>query len=69
MELLRKETSVQAVGCNECPGSSGEKASACTSCAQVDLIHQVAELQETAERLCSVRGAEMEIGGSRTMLL
>jgi len=61
-ELVRKETPVQVVGCSECPDpSSGAKVSPCIRCAQVeDLLRQVAELQETVERLCSVRGAEME---------
>ena len=36
-ELLRKETSVQMVGCNECPDPSpGEKVSTCKRCAQAD---------------------------------
>ena len=62
MELVRKETSVQTVGCNECPDPSpGEKVSTCKRCAQVDdLLCQVAELQETVKRLCSIRGAETE---------
>ncbi|GAB0210389.1 hypothetical protein GRJ2_003504700 [Grus japonensis] len=62
MELIRKETSVQAVGCSECQDPSpGEKVSTCARCAQIDdLLRQVAELQETVKRLCSIRGAEME---------
>ena len=62
-ELVRKETSVQTVGCNECPEPSpGEKVSTCKRCAQVDdLLHQVAELQGTVKRLCGMRGAETEI--------
>ncbi|PKU30634.1 28s ribosomal protein mitochondrial [Limosa lapponica baueri] len=61
-ELVRKETPVQMVGCNECPDPSpGEKESTCKSCAQTDdLLHQVSELQETVERLCIIRGAETE---------
>ena len=63
MKLVRKETSVQTVGCNECPDPSpGEKVSTCKRCAQVDdLLHQVAELQGTVKRLCGMRGAETEI--------
>ena len=62
-ELVRKEISVQTVGCNECPDPSpGETVSACKRCAQVDdLLCQVAKLQETVKRLCSIRGAETEI--------
>ncbi|OPJ82772.1 hypothetical protein AV530_014157 [Patagioenas fasciata monilis] len=52
IEQMRKET-------KDC--SPEEKASACIRCAQVDdLAPQVAELQETPKRLCSVREAEME---------
>ncbi|PKU34838.1 28s ribosomal protein mitochondrial [Limosa lapponica baueri] len=62
-KLVRKETSVQTVYCNECPDPSpGEKESICKSCAQVDdRLHQVAELQETVKRLRSIRGTKMEI--------
>ena len=61
-ELVRKETSVQTVGCNECPDPSpGEKVSTCKRCAQVDdLLRQVAELQKTGKRLRGIRGAETE---------
>jgi len=62
-ELVKKETSVQAVGCSECPhlSSPGVKVSHCRRYMQVEeLIHQVAELQKTAIRLLSIRGAEME---------
>ena len=63
MELVRKETSVQTVGCNKCPEPCpGEEVSTCKRRAQVDdLLCQVAELQETVKRLCSIRGAETEI--------
>ena len=62
MELVTKETSVQAAGCSKCPDpSSGALVSACTRCRQVeDLMRQVAELQETVKRLRSIRGAELE---------
>ncbi|GAB0175625.1 hypothetical protein GRJ2_000027700 [Grus japonensis] len=62
-ELVRKETPVQIVDCNKCPDPSpGEKGSTCKRCAQVgDVLHQVAELQETVKRLCSIRGSKMEI--------
>ena len=48
IELVRKETLIQVVGCSEYlePSLSG-KVSTCTGCAQVDnLLQQVAELQE-----------------------
>ena len=63
-ELVRKETSVETVGCNECPEPSpGEKVSTCKRCAQADgLLHQVAKLQETVKKLCGIRGAKTEIG-------
>jgi len=62
MDLVTKETSVQAAASSECPEpSSGALLSACTRCWQVeDLISQVAELQETVNRLRSIRGAELE---------
>lgn len=62
MEMVRK-MSAQVVACNEFPDtSSGEKAGTCTKHAQVnDLLQQVVELQETVNRLHSIRGAEMEI--------
>lgn len=71
MEPVRQEISVQVVDCTECQDPTpGEKISTCTQCAQVvDLLCRVAELQETVNRLCSIRGAEMEIGGFRTVLL
>jgi len=64
MELVTKETSVQSEGCSKCPDpSSGALVNACPRCGQVgDVICQVAELQETVKRLCSIRGAELEIG-------
>jgi len=60
MELIRKETSVQVVGCSERPDlSPGAKVSPCIRCAQVeDLLHQ--ELQETLKGLHCIRGAEKE---------
>jgi len=63
MELVTKRSSVQVAGCSECPDpSSGALVSACTSCGQVeDLIQQVAQLQQTVNRLRSIRGAELEI--------
>jgi len=47
-EQVRKESSIQALGCSKCPDPSrGAKGSPCTRCTQVeDLIHQVAKLQE-----------------------
>ena len=62
-ELVTKETSMQPAACSECPDPSpGVLVSACTRCRQVeDLIDQVAELQETVNRLRSIRGAELEI--------
>ena len=57
MELVRKETSVQVVGCSECPDPSpGEKVSTFD-----DLLRQVAEFQERVKRLRSIRGSETEI--------
>jgi len=63
MELVKKERSVQAAVCSECPDPSfGALVSACTRCRHIeDLIHQVAELQEPVNRLLSIRGAELEI--------
>ena len=57
MELVGKETSVQMVGCNQCPDPSpGEKVSTCERLAQVDdLLHQVAHLQETVKRLHCIK--------------
>ncbi|XP_029864855.1 uncharacterized protein LOC115339276 [Aquila chrysaetos chrysaetos] len=62
-ELVRKETSVQTVSCDECPDPSpGEKESTRKRCARVgDLLCQAAGWQETVERLHGVRGAEMEV--------
>jgi len=62
-KLVTKETSVQAEACSECPDPSpGAQVSACTRCRQVEaLMRQVAELPETVKRLCSIRGAELEI--------
>ena len=61
-QLVRKETSVQTVGCNKCPEPSpGGKVSTCKRCAQAeDLLRQVAKLQETVKRLHSIRGAKTE---------
>ncbi|CAM9913947.1 unnamed protein product, partial [Bubo scandiacus] len=61
--VVMKETSVQAVGCNEClEPSPGEKVCTCKRYAQTDdLLHQVAELQGTVQRLRSIRGAKTEI--------
>ena len=63
MDLVTKATSVQAAACSECPDPApGALLSACTRCRQVeDLVHQVAELQEIVNRLCSIGGAELEI--------
>lgn len=62
MELLRNETSVQAVGFKKWPDPSpGEKVSPCKRCAHIDdLLCQMAELQELVNRLCKIKGAEME---------
>jgi len=62
-EMATKQTSVQGAACSECPGaSSGALVRACTRSRQdEELIHQVAELQETVKRLPSIRGAELEI--------
>lgn len=62
-KLEKKEASVQAVSCSECPGPSpGEKVSTHARCAQFgDLLHQVVELQETVKRLLGIRGDEVEI--------
>jgi len=62
-ELVTKGMSVQAAVFSEYPDPSpGALVSACTRCRQVeDLIHQVAELQDTVNRLRSIREAELEI--------
>ena len=62
VELGRKEATVQAVGCSKCPDPSpGEKVNNCRRCAWVDdLLCQVAELQETVKRLCSISGPKAD---------
>jgi len=63
MELVQKETSIQMVGYKESPDhSAAEKVNTCKRCVQVDdLLRQVAKLQGTIKRLCSIRGSETEI--------
>lgn len=71
-ELVRRETSVHAGGWNQCSDPSPRgRINTWIRCAQVnDLLRQVAELQETANRLCRIREAETEIDKwFRTMLL
>lgn len=61
-DLLKKETSVQASGCSECPHPSGENISTYKRCAEVkDLLHQVVKLPETVDQLHGFRETETEI--------
>lgn len=63
IELVRKE-SVQVVVCNRCPVTPpGEKAVPAQHTQFDDLLQHMAKLQETVNRLCSVRGAETETCG------
>lgn len=60
-ELVRKETSVQGVGCNKCPDlSPGEKVNTFIRCAQFDDL--LCQEKETVKRPCSIREAEMDAG-------
>lgn len=59
-ELVRRETSVWVVGCNKSLGLSPREKVTYQRWAQADdLLHQ--KCQETVKRLCSIRGAEMEV--------
>lgn len=62
-DLLKKETSIQGIGCSKHPGlSSGEKVSTYKRRVQIeDLLCQVAVLQQTVERFHSITEAQTEI--------
>lgn len=60
MELVRKESSVWVAGWNKSLDLSPREKVTYEGWAQVeDLLHQ--ECQETVKRLCSIRGAEIEL--------
>lgn len=69
-ELLRGEAAVQTSECRTCldlsPGARTGSRGACKRCAQVEDIpqQQVAELQETARKLCDIRAAEEDLDSS-----
>lgn len=49
------------VACNRCPNTPGEKAVSAQRTQVGNLLQDMAKLQETVNRLCSVRGAETEM--------
>lgn len=61
MDLL-KEISVQTADCSACPDTSpGAKANICRTCTWVeDLLRQVAKLQETVKKVCSIRDTDRD---------